>query len=171
MSISDTIVEYTSWRVRPQLVREQLPTHSPRCHLKFEVPWIVDQFQKCHGCIVTHPVINLDNTRITAWAFLVSLRECREEFWQNLGLEEEALGASIGCFVPFFPECDDLALELGGCIVGFRLHAFSASLAASLAFGNVVRICSCSNNELTRFLGAWYEYQRKLEERRRAPKH
>lgn len=171
MGTSDTIIEHTPWRVPPQFIRKQLPAHSPRSHLKFEVPWIVNQFQKSHGRIVTQPVIDLDNTRVTTWAFLVPLRKCREKFWQDLGLEEEALGASIGSFLPFFPECDNLPWELDSCVARFRFRAFSASLAASLAFGSVVRICSCSNKELTRFLGVRCENWSKRGQPRRAPKH
>lgn len=157
MSTSDTTVEHTPWCVPPQLVREQFSADRPRGYLKFEVPWIVNQFQKRHRCIVALPIIDLDNTRIAARAFLVSLSERREKFRQDLGFEKVALGTAIGSLVASLTESNDLLMELDSLAAEFGFRALSASLAASLAFGNVVRICSCWNSELTRFLGVQYE--------------
>lgn len=91
-----------------ELFPQRFPTNCTGCHLKFDVPWVVDQLQYSMGCVVTESIAMFVYSGISTSALSVTFSVISKEFWEYGRVEDKALGFLVGFGVLFLGEGDDL---------------------------------------------------------------
>lgn len=106
------------------------------------------------GRVVSLPISEFVNTCVASRPTRVPMGQSAEQFWYESLFKKESLCLPSRGQVTFLAQSNEL--RKGALIIGLLGSAtnqtFSASLAASLAFGRVVFICSCSMRDVTMFL-------------------
>lgn len=81
-------------RAPRQCIPQKFPPHGPGSHFEFQVAWVVNKFQDRMGRVVSLPVAELVDTRVSSGSVCIPVSQYAEDFWDKRVSEQETLRLS-----------------------------------------------------------------------------